>query len=280
MAPAVPQIAELHALPSWRTVDFISDLHLQAAEQATFASWQRYMKSTTADALFILGDLFDVWVGDDAVGSRTVGSNGLPFEDQCAQVLSQTALRLPVFFMHGNRDFLVGQPVATESLLKRCRVTLLADPTVLVFPGQSNQRWLLSHGDLLCLADVDYLQFRQLVRSSEWQESFLARPLPERLAIACGLRQQSQQQHEARKQSGVEAADVDSRAVRQWLAAAQAGTLIHGHTHHPAEHDLGQGLFRVVLSDWDAVAPVPRVEVLRLSAEGLQRISLLCTNSS
>ena len=262
MAATVPQMAELHAPPSWRTVDFISDLHLQAGEPATFSAWQHYLESTPADAVFILGDLFEVWVGDDAVSADLSASTG-SFEDRCARLLGQTAGRLALFFMHGNRDFLVGQ-----TLMDLCHTTLLADPTVLAFQGQ---RWLLSHGDALCLGDVDYLQFRQQVRSPEWQQAFLAQPLPERQAFARSLRQQS----EARKKSGAHYADVDAPAARQWLAAAKAHTLIHGHTHKPAEHDLGDGFSRVVLSDWDAQAPVPRADVLRLTASGLQRIALL-----
>ncbi|WP_332777144.1 UDP-2,3-diacylglucosamine diphosphatase [Polaromonas sp.] len=268
MTATVPPIAELNAPPSWRTVDFISDLHLQAAEPATFQAWQHYMESTPADAVFILGDLFEVWVGDDAVGADLPPAPQACFEARCARLLGQTAGRLDVFFMHGNRDFLVGQTLVGESLMDLCHITLLGDPTVLAFAGQ---RWLLSHGDALCLDDVDYMQFRQQVRSSAWQQAFLAKPLPERQAIARGLRQQS----EARKKSGVSYADVDTPAARQWLAAAKARTLIHGHTHKPAEHDLGDGCSRVVLSDWDAGAPVPRADVLRLSASGLQRIALL-----
>jgi UDP-2,3-diacylglucosamine hydrolase len=129
---------------------------------------------------------------------------------------------------------------------------------------------LLSHGDALCLGDVDYMQFRSQVRTDEWQRAFLARPLAERQAIARGLREQS----EARKKSGVQYADVDTEAARQWLQAAASHTLIHGHTHKPAVHDLGGGYSRVVLSDWDLAAPVPRAEVLRLTAAGLQRIAL------
>ena len=255
-------MAELLASPSWRTVDFISDLHLQAAEPGTFAAWQHYLQSTPADAVFILGDLFEVWVGDDAVSADLSAPNA-SFEDRCARLLGQTANRLALFFMHGNRDFLIGQ-----RLMDLCNTRLLADPSVLLFAGQ---RWLLSHGDALCLGDVDYLQFRQQVRSAAWQQAFLAKPLPERQAIARALRQQS----EARKRSATVYADVDAPAARQWLQAAQARTLIHGHTHKPAEHDLGQGFARVVLSDWDAQATPPRAEVLRLSASGLQRIALL-----
>jgi UDP-2,3-diacylglucosamine hydrolase len=257
----VPPIAELHAPPSWGTVDFISDLHLQAGDAATFAAWRNYMESTPADAVFILGDLFEVWVGDDAVGAAA-GAQG-SFEGHCAHLLSQTAGRLALFFMHGNRDFLVG-----PDLMALCHTTLLADPTVLGFNGQ---RWLLSHGDALCLGDVDYLQFRREVRSAAWQRSFLARPLAERQAIARGLREQS----EARKQSGAPYADVDGNAARAQLQAAKAHILIHGHTHRPAVHDLGNGYSRVVLSDWDAAAAVPRAEVLRLTATGLRRIPLL-----
>ncbi|MES2509243.1 MAG: UDP-2,3-diacylglucosamine diphosphatase [Pseudomonadota bacterium] len=261
MAATVPQIAELTAPQDWRTVDFISDLHLHASEPATFAAWQHYMQTTPADAVFILGDLFEAWVGDDAVNDD-ISAAATSFDDRCAHVLGETAGRLPVFFMHGNRDFLVGQ-----GLMDLCNATLLDDPTVLVF---NKHRWLLSHGDALCLDDADYMTFRAQVRSSAWQKAFLARPLAERQEIARGLRAQS----EARKSSGATYADLDAAATRAWLQAAHAQTLIHGHTHKPAVHDLGGRLNRVVLSDWDLAASPPRAEVLRLSAHGLQRIAL------
>jgi UDP-2,3-diacylglucosamine hydrolase len=248
--------AELIAPLGWLKLDFISDLHLQASEPATFNAWQRYMQTTPADAVFILGDLFELWVGDDVMKERG-------FEHQCAQVIAKAAARLPVFFMHGNRDFLVG-----NGLMAACNITLLADPAVLIF---NHQRWLLSHGDALCLDDTAYMAFRQQVRSAEWQQVFLSKPLAERQAIARGLREQS----EARKKSGVEYADVCAQAARQLLLEADATTLIHGHTHKPATHDLGNDLQRVVLSDWDAAATPPRAEVLRLSSAGLQRIPLI-----
>ena len=247
---------ELIAASEWRAIDFISDLHLQAGEPATFNVWQRYMQATPANAVFILGDLFEVWVGDDLLQERG-------FEFQCAQVIKKTAARLPTFFMHGNRDFLVG-----NDLMTACNASLLADPTVLSF---NHQRWLLSHGDALCLDDVDYMQFRQQVRSADWQKTFLAKTLAERQAIARDLRKQS----EARKSSGADYGDVHENTARQWLQQAKSTTLIHGHTHKPALHDLGDGLQRVVLSDWDAAATPPRAEVLRLSAQGLERIDLL-----
>ncbi len=258
----VPRMAELHAPPSWRTVDFISDLHLNADEPATFSAWQHYLQCTPADAVFILGDLFEVWAGDDVLTSTGSQEPADNFEYRCACTLRDAASRLPLFFMHGNRDFLVGQ-----GLMSFSHASLLDDPTVLGFAGQ---RWLLSHGDALCLDDVAYMQFRQLVRDSAWQDAFLAKPLAERQAIARELRRQS----EALKQSTAGYADVDAAAARQWLTAASARTLIHGHTHQPAVHDLGNGFSRVVLSDWDVLARPPRADVLRLTAGGLQRLDL------
>ncbi|MBC7380118.1 MAG: UDP-2,3-diacylglucosamine diphosphatase, partial [Burkholderiaceae bacterium] len=146
-------------------------------------------------------------------------------------------------------------------------ISLLDDPTVLGFAGK---RWALSHGDALCLEDIEYLAFRKQVRSSDWQNDFLSKPLARRRDIARGMRGQS----EARKQTGVAYADVDSAAARDLLQRAQAATLIHGHTHKPADHDLGSGLRRIVLSDWDAPAIPPRAQVLRLTADGLQRVAL------
>ncbi|MES2976300.1 MAG: UDP-2,3-diacylglucosamine diphosphatase [Pseudomonadota bacterium] len=254
MATAVPRFAQLDAAPDWRTAEFISDLHLQAGEPATFEAWERYMQATQADAVFILGDLFEVWVGDDAAGDGT-------FEGRCAAVLQGTARRTRVFFMHGNRDFLVGR-----AFLASLGVTLLDDPTVLLMGGQ---RWLLSHGDELCLDDVEYLLFRAQVRSAHWQQEFLAKPLEQRKGIARGLREQS----EALKRSGADYADVDAAAAREWLQEAQATTLIHGHTHKPADHDLGWGMRRVVMSDWDAAATPARMQVLRLSAGNIQRVA-------
>ena len=259
----VPPLAELATPPSWRTVDFISDLHLDADEPATFSVWQHYLQHTPADAVFILGDLFEVWVGDDAVSADFHTHPQTSFENRCASVLAQAGSRLALFFMHGNRDFLVG-----PALMDACHATLLGDPTVLSFAGQ---RWLLSHGDALCLDDLDYMAFRRQVRSPGWQRAFLARPLAERLGLAREMRRQS----EARKRSGLDYGDVDRDAARHWLEAAHAPTLIHGHTHKPALHDLGNGLSRVVLSDWDAQASVPRAEVLRLDSSGLRRIAIL-----
>lgn len=245
----------------WACLDFISDLHLQQADPATYGAWQRYLRTTQADALFILGDLFEVWVGDDVLGD-TGG-----FEAQCAADLQATARRLPVYLMHGNRDFLMA-----PALMRACGATLLPDPSTLELGGV---RWLLSHGDAWCLEDRDYQQFRARVRSPNWQLEFLAKPLAERQRIARDIRSQS----EARKRAeATPYADVDPACARAALAASNAQHLIHGHTHRPARHDLGAGSQRWVLSDWDLNALPARAQVLRLrsrpGAQGMQRTTL------
>ena len=252
----MPRFEELVAPSHWRTVDFLSDLHLQASEPDTLAAWHHYLQTTPADALFILGDLFEVWVGDDALDDP--GS----FESQACALLQAASRLRALFFLHGNRDFLIGPGFARHT-----GATLLHDPTVLVWQGQ---RLLLSHGDALCLDDVDYQRFRVQARSPAWQQQFLSQPLATRRAQARGIRQES----EARKQSGTVYADVDHASAIAWLQAAGAHTLIHGHTHRPADHALAHGLQRVVLSDWDAAALPPRLETLRLSATGLERVAL------
>jgi UDP-2,3-diacylglucosamine hydrolase len=239
---------ELHAPSRWRCIDIISDLHLQESDSATFEAWRHYLEHTAADAVFILGDLFEVWVGDDVL-TLTTG-----FEHRCAEVLRSAANRLDLFIMHGNRDFLMG-----PALMQACSATLLEDPAVLAFAGQ---RWLLTHGDALCLDDTAYMRFRAEVRSTPWQRDFLAKPLPQRLALARGMRTQS----EALKHSDTVYADVDSAAANALLHANAADHMIHGHTHRPGKHALDAGRERLVLSDWDLRAQPPRAEVLRLRA--------------
>lgn len=251
---------ELNAPPHWRALDFLSDLHLQASEPATLAAFESYLRHTPADGIFILGDLFEVWVGDDAAEAGS-------FEAHCGDLLREAASRRAVFFIRGNRDFLIG-----SQFLNACGAQDLPDPTVVSFCGQ---RWLLTHGDALCLLDVDYQRFRAQVRSAAWQEAFLTRPLLERQAMGRAMREAST----ARQSEMAEYADVDAKAAKDWLNAAHATTMIHGHTHRPAEHALGndehgRALRRVVLSDWHLDDTHPRADVLRLSAEGLRRLQL------
>jgi UDP-2,3-diacylglucosamine hydrolase len=233
----------------WGCVDLLSDLHLHPDDPDTFAVWRRHLQSTTADAVFLLGDVFEAWVGDDAID--TPG-----FAADCARVLRDASARRPLFFLHGNRDFLVG-----DALARACGFTLMADPTVLALGAQ---RWLLTHGDALCLSDTDYLAFRAQVRTPEWQSAFLRRPLPEREALARQMREASEVHH---RTAGY-VSDVDTAMACEWLDSAGAPVMIHGHTHRPGQHDLGQGRLRIVLSDWDAQATPPRLQVLRLTASG------------
>ena len=249
-------------------LDFISDLHLQAAEPETFEGWKAYMGATIADAVFILGDLFEVWVGDDAAESQPSGD--VPFEVRCADVLRHTSSRMAVHLMHGNRDFLVGPDFCSST-----GITLLDDPCVLKLPME---RWVLSHGDALCLDDVDYQQFRSSVRSPPWQSAFLAKPLRERREIARQLRDQSQ----ARKLATTQFADADLEATVLLLEQAGASHLIHGHTHKPADHQARAGLQRHVLSDWDLGARPARAQVLRLTlgADGVAAMSRIAPSKS
>lgn len=256
---APPVFYELVAGPHWRAIEFISDLHLGAHTPATFRAFERHLLNTDAQAVLLLGDVFEVWVGDDAAVSG--------FELRCAQLLQAAARRLHCAFMAGNRDFLLG-----PGLLQRCGVQELPDPTVLAAFGT---RTLLSHGDALCLADVDYQRFRAMVRSPQWRTEFLAQPLAARREQARRMRDAS----ETRKRSSgpQDYADVDAPLALQWLRAAAAPVLVHGHTHRPGSGPLEPSAahLRHVLSDWDLESPDrPRAEVLRLTAQGFERRSL------
>ncbi|MEO7152161.1 MAG: UDP-2,3-diacylglucosamine diphosphatase [Burkholderiaceae bacterium] len=253
--PAV--IGEFSAPADWRAIDFLSDLHLSRATPATLRALQQHLAHTPADAVFILGDLFEAWVGDDA--ARLAG-----FERECADLLREAAAHRHLAFMHGNRDFLVG-----PELLETSGVQALHDPSVLTAFGE---RVLLSHGDLLCLDDVDYQRYRTQVRTEPWKSQFLARPLAVRRSLVAGMREQSRQ-HQA-QQPLAAWHDLDPDMSARWLRAAAATTLLHGHTHRPGRHGLGSGLTRHVLSDWDFdVAPEKmRGDVLRLSGNGLVRV--------
>ncbi|MBS7807698.1 UDP-2,3-diacylglucosamine diphosphatase [Variovorax sp. PCZ-1] len=244
---------EINAPTAWRCVDFISDIHLQESEPANFLAWRSYLEHSPADAIFILGDLFEVWVGDDCLGSARDSSliarhEGLHFEDRCSRVLHFSAQQHNLYFMHGNRDFLVGQGLA-----KACGMQILSDPSVLVFGGM---RYLLSHGDALCLSDEKYQEFRRMVRSSDWQTQFLATPLQERMQQARVMRAASEARKKDMQTAGEPWIDIDQAFAKQWMDAAQAQHFIHGHTHEGRDHAIsssqGRGT-RFVLPDWQAV---------------------------
>jgi len=249
---SLPPYFELAAAPHWRAVDFISDLHLSERMPRTFEAFAAHLLNTAADAVVVLGDLFEVWVGDD------MGSRG--FERRCIDALAQAASHRQLAFMVGNRDFLAG-----AELLRQCGAMGLPDPTVLKAWGQ---HILLSHGDALCLADAPYQAFRHEVRSPAWQASFLSKPLAERLKIAADIRKLSQTR---RQFDGAADADVDAATAVHWMHAMGAREIVHGHTHRPGSNLLAPGYKRHVLSDWD-LDNGDRAEVLRLTRDGFERL--------
>jgi UDP-2,3-diacylglucosamine hydrolase len=246
---------EIVAPAAWRRIDFISDLHLAEDTPRAFELWRDYLLNTSADAVFILGDLFEAWVGDD---SRLDG-----FEARGAAVLTEAAARRPVFFMVGNRDFLLG-----AEMLAACGVEGLNDPTVLDAFGE---RALLTHGDAWCIGDLDYQQFRAQVRNPAWQAQVLARPLTERRLMARNLRSESERRMSEHQGEWF---DVDTSTALRWMTQARSPTLIHGHTHRPARQSLAPGFVRHVLSDWDLDHHgAPRAEVLRWEPGRWTRLS-------
>jgi len=251
--PAAAPLA-LHrfdAPAQWRTIELLSDVHLQPEAPRTFDAWSEQMRGSDADAVFILGDLFEAWVGDD--------SRAEPFEHRVAEVLRATTRRKTVAFMPGNRDFMLGQ-----AMLDHCGMRALPDATVLHAFGR---RTVLSHGDALCLEDAEYQKFRAVVQDPAWREAALRLPLAERRARARSMRDASTA-HQAQRSSALWA-DVDTGAALRLLDAAGSDTLIHGHTHRPGRAMLSPTAVRHVLSDWDFDGATPRGNVIRLTAHGV-----------
>lgn len=236
----------LEAPDTWHTLAFMSDVHLHPSDPDTFRAWANCLTNGEWDALFILGDLFEVWVGDDTLTDTEHGA----FWRSCVHQLHQRSQHTPVYFMPGNRDFLFGADALAASGMRG-----LNDHTVLQWGGC---RWVLAHGDALCTGDTAYQSFRSEVRTRAWQTQFLARPLSDRLSIARHMRDASEQHKAA---TGIWT-DVDHLAAEKLLAEADASLLIHGHTHMPGTHQLAQGRERRVLSDWDARSTPTRLELL------------------
>lgn len=250
----------IDAPATWRRVDCVSDVHLHAQDPATARAWLSYLAAAPFDALLILGDLFEVWVGDDVLTADPALDPEIAFAQAQAGAIGALARRRPVYVMHGNRDFLLGAAFAAATGVER-----LADPTRLEWGGV---RWLLSHGDAWCLDDGDYQAFRAEVRAAPWQAAFLAQPLPQRLQQARALRERSQAHQARQRASGRPPTDVDAATAARAVADAGAAGLIHGHTHRPGAHRLPGGAWRLVLSDWDAAAHPARLQVLSLDAQG------------
>lgn len=259
--PVPPPLPALHAWSapaSWRRIDFVSDLHLAPSCPRTFDAWAAHLLHTPADAVLMLGDLFEVWVGDDQ-------RHGV-FEQQCVQAMAEASSRRQVGFMAGNRDFLLG-----DAMRRDCGLMALADPTVLEAWGQ---RLLLTHGDALCLEDEAYQRFRAMARGTAWQRQFASLPLAERLERAHAARADSERRRRDEPFDPALWADVDAGAAVAWMHAAGCSEMVHGHTHRPATHALAPGYTRHVLSDWDLDHAGPgRAEVLRLTRDGLSRVA-------
>ncbi|MCE2460452.1 MAG: UDP-2,3-diacylglucosamine diphosphatase [Pseudomonadales bacterium] len=212
---------------------FISDLHIDETRPAVLAGLQRLVETeaSTVDALFILGDLVEVWVGDDDDG---------PVAASLRETLTAASRRCALYVMHGNRDFLIGPTFASDT-----GATLLDDPSVVEI---DNDRVLLAHGDAYCTRDAEYQRIRALFRSTTWQTGVLASSLEERRALAASLRAKS---IAANENKAANIMDVTPSSIQSALDDADVSLMIHGHTHRPGIHDLGGDRRRIVLGDWD-----------------------------
>jgi UDP-2,3-diacylglucosamine hydrolase len=240
---------------------FVSDLHLQAAMPRTADAFFSFLHDHARHTkkLYLLGDIFEYWAGDDDAtifnqqvidAIRAVHDNGTE-----------------IFWISGNRDFLVG-----EQFAKASGVTILPDPFVTIIAGE---KIVLTHGDALCIDDLAYMAFRAQVRQPEWQSEFLARPLEQRKAIIASLRQGSR---EAQKEKSDAIMDVNDGAVRALFDASGTATMIHGHTHRPARHvgtENGVERCRYVLPDWDCETEIRRGGWIAIFPDGkIKRIGL------
>jgi len=215
----------------------ISDLHLSDDRPDLFQAFVRFLDNhaSHATALYILGDFFNAWIGDDDPGTLA--------SDVRAQLRSLTDSGTAVFLMHGNRDFLLGKSFAAET-----GSTLIKDPHLL---SCFDQHYLLMHGDSLCTRDEDYMAFRTMVRNPIWQQEFLNRPVSERLAFAEQARDKSKAMSSNKPEDIM---DVTPDEVNRVLGEYGETTLVHGHTHRPDIHQLdldGEAGKRIVLGDWD-----------------------------
>ena len=218
---------------------FISDLHLDESKPKTTKLFQTFIKQIIKDngndtEIYILGDLFESWIGDDYDN---------PFHDEIKLLLtSMSNSGVKVFFLFGNRDFLIG-----ETFLSKTGIELLDDPALLTI---NEKRVLITHGDQMCLDDHDYQNFRAMVRNPEWQQEFLSFPISKRLKIAGEAKDASKQ---SKQEKVIEIMDVNDKAVAAIFNEHQIDLMIHGHTHRPMKHEIvldGKAYYRYVLGDW------------------------------
>ena len=218
------------------SIGFISDLHLAEEQPERIALFLRFLEeySEKIEKLYILGDLFEVWLGDDLIPAAY---------QSVIDALKQSSSKLPINIIHGNRDFLLAEQF---SHLSGCNI--INEPLILDLKGETT---LLMHGDLLCTDDVDYLQMRKQLRTPGWKASFLNKPGSERISIAQKLRQQSQM---AIQDKDSEIMDANESEVIKYMTRYKAKLLIHGHTHRTAIHShtlaTGEMVKRYVLDEW------------------------------
>ena len=214
------------------SIFFISDLHLEQNKPHLTKAFENFIDSKVNlhDELFILGDFFEQWIGDD---------NEDDFIKSVKNILKdKTAKGLTVYFMHGNRDFLIG-----DKFCKEVGAILLDDPYII---NLEEKKIMLMHGDSLCTDDEDYQNFRNLVRSKDWQEDFLSKDLKERKEVAKNLREISSLENQTKDENIM---DVNQSEVLKIIENHSVDVLIHGHTHRPFVHD-ENGVPRMVLGDW------------------------------
>lgn len=227
------------------TTLFISDLHLHESRPQITELFLDFLagEARQARALYILGDLFEAWIGDDAVGDHD--------RRIIEGMKTLTDSGVPGYFMRGNRDFLTGKRFSRETGFK-----ILTDPTVIRF---DDEPVLLMHGDSLCIDDTEYMKFQQLVRSEAWQREFLSKSIAERIEFAKQARAESTSHN---RQTAMDIMDVNKDEVVRAMRDADVNRFIHGHTHRPAIHEFeldGKPAQRIVLGDWYEQGSVLRV---------------------
>lgn len=252
---------------------FISDLHLTPAMPRTAERFFEFLEheARTHEVLVILGDLFEYWVGDDAK------ANSYFHNDVARRIKAVATSGVKVFFIHGNRDFLLGQDFANKA-----HMTILSDPSVMSICDQS---WVLTHGDALCTADASYMRFRQIVRKRWLQKLFLKLPISLRLKIASSLRSNSSTQYQRGLRYSPQATqsktDVTLQATAALMERMNCHFLIHGHTHRQNFHTEQSGSTqwkRWVLSDWDFDHPetvLPKGNALSITHQGMAILDLV-----
>ena len=239
-------------MPARTLALFISDLHLQNSYPHTSAAFYAFLqeRAMAAQALYLLGDLFEYWAGDDDLSD--------PFNHIIAEAIRAVSdAGVKVYWIAGNRDFLVGPAFAAAAGL-----TLLNEPHIAEIGGQ---RVTLIHGDAQCTGDTKYMAFRAQVRDPAWQTQFTALPLAQRKAIIAGMREGSKAAHATKN---YELMDVASGAIDALFAATASGVIIHGHTHRPALHTDASGRLRYVLPDWEPDAAPPRGGWIAIDSTG------------